>query len=240
MVTRVMQVFAEHGGRILDTAPMYTSAEEVIGDIAANSGMLPKLFLATKVLVTGREDGIRQMENSLRKLRATLVDLIQVHNLVDVRTQLATLREWKAAGRVRYIGITHYTDDSHAELERLMRSEKPDFVQLNYSIRDRAAAVRLLPLATDLGIAVMVHRPFDGGALFDRIRGKAFPEWAAEVDCSCWAQFFLKFILGHPAVTCVIPATRNPSHELENMGAGFGRLPDERVRERMSAHLNTL
>jgi aryl-alcohol dehydrogenase-like predicted oxidoreductase len=240
VVAEVMRIFSENGGRMLDTAPMYTSAEEVIGDIASQSGMLPKLFLATKVLSTGRENGIRQMENSLRKLRSASVDLMQVHNLVDVETQLATLREWRTAGRVRYVGITHYTDDSHLALEALIRSEKPDFAQFNYSITDRAAERRLLPAAADAGTAVIVNRPLEGGDLFARVRGKALPEWAKEIDCSCWAQFFLKFILAHPAVTCVIPATRNPGHALENMAAGLGKLPDQKIGERMAAQMNSL
>ncbi|NDQ57406.1 MAG: aldo/keto reductase [Acidipila sp.] len=238
-VAAVMQAFTGNGGRLLDTAPMYSSAEEVIGDIAAQRGLLPRLFLATKVLSTGRAEGIRQMENSLRNLRTTRIDLLQVHNLVDTKTQLATLREWQQAGRVRYVGITHYTDESQRELETVMRTFRPDFIQANYSITDREAERRLLPAAAELGIAVMVNRPFEGGSLFDRVRGKALPDWAKEMECSCWAQVFLKFILAHPAVTCVIPATRNPQHALENMGANRGHLPDEKMREKMAVVLNS-
>lgn len=238
-VAEVMRIFAGNGGRVLDTAPMYSSAEEVIGDIASQSGLIPKLFLATKVLSTGRAAGIRQMETSLQKLRTSSVDLMQVHNLVDTKTQLTTLREWQDAGRVRYVGITHYTDESQYELESAMRAHKPDFVQCNYSITDRAAERRLLPAAAELGIAVMVNRPFEGGSLFDRVRGKSLPDWARVMECSSWAQFFLKFILAHPAVACAIPATRNPQHALQNMGASRGRLPDEQMRERMSALLNS-
>jgi diketogulonate reductase-like aldo/keto reductase len=230
----VLRLFVEQGGQVVDTSPMYGAAETVAGDLAAELGVRPKLFLATKVWTTGREAGIRQMETSMKRLGAERLDLIQVHNLVDLATQLATLREWKAQGRVRYIGITHYQDSAHADLERVMRAEDIDFVQLNYSIVSRAAEARLLPLAMERKIGVLVNRPFERADLFDKVKGKALPPWAMEFDCTSWAQFFLKFVLSHPAVTCAIPASGKPKHLMDNMQAGRGRLPDRAMRERMA------
>jgi diketogulonate reductase-like aldo/keto reductase len=229
-----LRLFVGEGGQLVDTSPMYGAAETVVGELAAALGVRPKLFLATKVWTTGREEGIRQMETSMKRLGAERLDLIQVHNLVDLGTQLATLREWKAKGRVRYIGITHYQDSAHAELERVMRAEDIDFVQLNYSIVSRAAEARLLPLAMERKIGVLVNRPFERADLFDKVKGKALPPWAAEFDCTSWAQFFLKFVLSHPAVTCAIPASSKPKHLMDNMQAGRGRLADRAMRERMA------
>jgi diketogulonate reductase-like aldo/keto reductase len=237
---QVLQEFVRLGGRVIDSSPMYGESETVAGDLAAELGMRDKLFLATKVWTTGREAGIRQMNDSFRKLRTERMDLMQVHNLVDWRIHLNTLRDWKAQGRVRYIGITHYTESAYADLEQVMRSEKPDFVQLNYSIVSREAERRLLPLAQELGIAVLVNKPFEKAGLFDKVRGKELPPWARDFDCVSWAQFFLKFILSHPAVTCAIPATSKVKHLVDNMGAGVGRLPDAAMREKMSAWLTAL
>jgi aryl-alcohol dehydrogenase-like predicted oxidoreductase len=180
------------------------------------------------------------METSMQRLRTTRLDLMQVHNLVDVDTQLQTLRAWKRQGRIRYLGITHYTAGAYAALERLMKSEELDFVQFNYSMDEREAEQRLLPLAQERGIAVIVNRPFERAGLFGKVRGISLPDWAAEFDCSSWAQFFLKYILAHPAVTCVIPATSKVKHLEDNMQAGLGRLPDAKMREKMVAYLNTL
>jgi diketogulonate reductase-like aldo/keto reductase len=198
------------------------------------------MFIATKVWTTGRAAGLAQIETSMKLLKSPTLDLVQVHNLVDLDTQLATLRDLKRQGRVRYLGITHYTVASHSDLEHVLRKESLDFVQLNYSIGTRDAEMRLLPLAAERKVAVLVNRPFEDGALFARVRGKALPPWAADIDCASWAQFFLKFILGHPAVTCVIPATANPRHMRDNVAAGTGRMPDAGMRERMAKYVESL
>jgi diketogulonate reductase-like aldo/keto reductase len=229
--------FAEPPGRLIDTSPMYGNAETVIGDLTAEAGIGGSLFMATKVWTRGQEAGIRQMEQSLRRLRRDSLDLIQVHNLVDWRTQLKTLRSWKDQGRVRYIGITHYQTTAFSELERLMRNEALDFVQFNYSIATRDAEQRLLPLAADRGIAVIINRPFENGALFRRVRGRALPGWAEEIGCRTWAQFFLKYIVSHKAVTCAIPATGKPRHLEDNLQAGVGPLPGPEQRRRMVDYL---
>jgi len=236
----VLKLFAEHGGRMVDSSPMYGESESVIGDLAAELGITSKLFLATKVWTSGRADGIRQMEESFRRLRTRRLDLMQVHNLVDWKTHLKTLRDWKAQGKVRYLGITHYTESAYDDLARVMETEDIDFVQFNYNIIARAAEKRLLPLAQEKKIAVLVNRPFEKAGLFDKVRGKELPPWARDIDCGSWAQFFLKFILGHPAVTCAIPATSKPKHLLDNMQAGLGRLPDAATRERMAKLIRAL
>jgi diketogulonate reductase-like aldo/keto reductase len=229
----VLRLFAELGGTLVDTAPAYGNAESVIGQLVTELGLTKKLFLATKVRTRGKQAGIEQMQTSEFLLNKRPLDLIEVHSLLDVDTQLDNLRRWKDAGRVRYIGITHSRISAHEELEQLMQKEKLDFVQLNYSFTEPKAEQRLLPLAADKGIAVIANRPFENGALFRRVKGKALPAWVGEFDCKSWAQFSLKYILGHPAVTCVIPATSNPRHLVDNMGAGVGKLPDEAMRRRM-------
>ena len=236
----VLRLFVEHGGQLVDSSPMYGRAESVVGDLATELGIGRFLFYATKVWTRGQEDGIAQMRRSLQRMRVQAMDLMQVHNLVDWSTQLATLREWKASGRIRYSGITHYRVDAYDDLERIIRAEKPDFVQLNFSILTRAAERRLLPFAADRGVAVIINRPYEGGSLFRMVRGHEVPAWAAEFDCDSWGQFFLKYILSEPNVTCVIPATSNPDHLVDNMGAGYGRLPDAATRERMVRHLESL
>ncbi len=235
-----LRVFAELGGRLVDSSPMYGSSEAVTGQLAAELGVQSKLFLATKVWTSGRLAGIRQMEDSMKKLGVERLDLMQVHNLVDTDTHLATLSEWKASGRVRYAGITHYSASGHAELERVVARGDVDFVQLNYSLAEPEAERRLLRAAADSRTAVIVNRPFAGGAMFGRVRGKPLPEWAADIDCASWTQIFLKWILTHPAVTCAIPGTRNPKHIADNLGAASGPLPDEALRRKMSAHFNSL
>jgi diketogulonate reductase-like aldo/keto reductase len=236
----VLRLFVDLGGRVVDSSPMYGSAESVVGDLATDLGVRDKLFLATKVWINGREAGIRQMRNSMQRMRAEKMDLMQVHNLVDVDTHLATLRAWKDEGLVRYLGITHYTESAYDSLERLMQREPLDFVQLNYSIESRDAERRLLPLAQERGIGIIVNRPFEQAGLFGKVRGAALPAWAAEFDCASWAQFFLKYILAHPAVTCVIPATSKPKHLVDNMQAGLGRLPNAKMRETMIKFLNSV
>src|SRR4051812_9680522 len=229
----VLSRFAALGGRVVDSSPMYGRAEQVVGDLAAKLKLHDSLFLATKVWTSGKEQGIASMESSLAKMRTQHLDLMQVHNLVDARTHLATLREWKEQKRIRYIGITHYTDSAHREVAAMLQTEKVDFLQINYSIMERQAAEMLFPLAQDRGVAVIANRPFGGGNLLARLHGKALPEWAAEFDCQSWAQFLLKWIVAHPAVTCAIPATANVRHLEDNMRAGIGKLPDASMRERM-------
>ena len=231
----VLKRFVGSGGALVDSSPMYGKAESVVGELAAAAGVASKLFVATKVWTTGRAAGVEQMERSMKLLRVAQLDLMQVHNLVDYRNHLATLREWKRAGRVRYIGVTHYTASAHGELERVLRAEAVDFVQLNYSLEEREAEQRLLPLAQERGIAVIVNRPFAAGALLREARGKPLPGVARETGCSSWAALFLKWIVGHPAVTCVIPATSQPDHLTENMEAGQGSVPDAALRDRIAA-----
>src|SRR5437667_599762 len=230
----VLSLFVKLGARVIDTSPMYGRAEDVIGALTTALGIQDKIFLATKVWTRGRENGIKSMERSMTLLRAKRIDLMQVHNLVDVQTQLATLREWKAQGRIRYLGVTHYEAGAFADVERIMRSEKLDFAQINYSLMEREAEERLLPLAHEREVAVIVNRPFGGGDLFSRTRSKPLPDWAAEFDCRSWAQFFLKWIIAHAAVTCAIPATSNPGHLEDNIQAGTGRLPDAKMRQQMA------
>ena len=233
-----LKAFVELGGRVVDSSPMYGSAESVTGQLAADLGVQAKLFVATKVWTSGRRAGIHQMEDSMRKLRVTRLDLMQVHNLVDADTQLATLREWKAAGRVRYTGVTHSHAGAHAELERYLKRGDVDFIQVNYSLAEPEADRRLLHAAADSRIPVIVNRPFAEGTMFRQVQGRPLPDWAKEIGCASWAQFFLTWILAHPAVTCVIPATRNPAHLVDNLAAGSGPLPDEAMRRRMSDYFS--
>jgi aryl-alcohol dehydrogenase-like predicted oxidoreductase len=226
----VLEAFFAAGGRLIDTSPMYSSAERVIGELLTD-GMRRNAFLATKVWTRGERSGIEQMTHSAQLLRREHLDLIQVHNLLDLETQLRTLYEWKEAGRVRYVGVTHYTVSSHADLARALERNRLDFVQLNYSPLTRAAEQRLLPLAAQRGVAVLVNRPFEDGALFAAVRGRPLPAWAADVDAGSWGQLALKFIASHPAVTCIIPATGKVAHLEDNLGGGRGRLPDARQRE---------
>ncbi len=236
----VLARFVKAGGQMVDSSPMYGSSESVVGELAAGLGVEKSLFLATKVWTSGREAGIRQMEESMRRMRARRIDLMQVHNLSDVNTQLRTLREWKEQGRIRYLGITHYHEGAYAELERLIKSEQLDFAQFNYNVVSTAAEERLLPVCAEYRTAVIVNRPFEEGALFRAVKGKGLPKWAQEFDCDSWARFFLKFILSHPAVTCAIPATRDPDYLVDNMGAALGRLPDASMRRRMVQHMRSL
>ncbi|HEX7810999.1 MAG TPA: aldo/keto reductase [Burkholderiales bacterium] len=236
----VSRLFVEHGGALVDSSPMYGTSESVVGDLAAELSLTPKLFMATKVWTSGREAGIRQMEDSFRLMKVKRMDLMQIHNLQEWKTHAKTLQEWKAAGKIRYTGITHYHSGAYGELERLMKTKQFDFVQFNYSISEREAEDSVLPLAQQTGTAVIINRPFAQASLFSRVRGKEVPAWAAEFDCKSWGQFFLKYILGHPAVTCVIPATSKPQHLVDNMGAGTGRLPDQATRRKMAAYLDGL
>ena len=231
----VLATFVALGGKVIDSSPMYGASETVAGDLAAKLALRPGLFVATKVWTSGRANGIAQMQDSMRKLRADPIDLMQVHNLVDVETHLATLAEWKRAGRVRYIGVTHYTAGSHDDVARVVAAHRVDFIQINYSVGEREAERRLLPLARERGIAVIANRSFAGGNLFQRVRSRPLPAWAREIDCESWAQLLLKFVVSHPAITCAIPATSRVAHLRDNMKAGYGRLPDERMRALIAA-----
>ena len=230
----VLRTLFEAGGKVIDSSPMYGRAEEVVGVLLKDMQALDKPFIATKVWTSGEAAGIRQMNASAAKMQAP-IDLMQVHNLVDWRTHLKTLRAWKAQKKVRYIGITHYTVPGLDELAAVIRAEPAiDFVQFAFSINVRDAEARLLPLCAERGIATLINQPFDSGDLFRKVRGKALPAWAAEMECASWGQVFLKYILGHPAVTCVIPGTAKPEHMRDNIGAGLGRLPDAAERKRMA------
>lgn len=223
------QVLAEllrAGGRVVDSSPMYGSAEQVVGEILQASGSRDKAFLATKVWTHGKRAGIEQMERSMALLRTRHIDLMQVHNLQDWRTHLATLQAWKAEGRISYVGVTHYSEAAHAELERIMQAEPLDFVQFNYSVASRGAEERLLPLAAERGIAVLVNLPFGGGKVLRLLRTRPLPAWAADIGCASWNQILLKFVLSQRAVTCVIPGTSRPEHMRDNALAGEGDLPE--------------
>jgi diketogulonate reductase-like aldo/keto reductase len=230
----VLRHLVDAGGRMIDTSPMYGRAEAVTGDLVAELGLRPRVFLATKVWTSGKQQGIAQMRRSAERLRSPVIDLVQIHNLLDWRTHLATLRQMKAAGQVRYIGITHYTTSSLPELARILESEPGiDFMQFGYSLATRDAETKLLPVAAARRVATIVNQPFESGDMFRRVRGKPVPEWAADFDCTSWAQLFLKYVLAEPAVTSVIPATANPEHMADDLKAGFGRLPDAQQRQRI-------
>jgi len=229
----VLQAFFDQGGSVIDTSPMYGASEQLLGDLLVGIRNKKSLFMATKVWTEGREEGIVQMQESMSLLGTPVIDLIQVHNLLDWEVQLETLMEWKRLGRVRYIGITTHRGYDHDQLAHVMENHPLDFIQFSYSIANRKAEERILPLAAERGIATMVNRPFQRGELFQHVRGKKLPAWVKEFDCHSWGQFFLKFVVSHAAVTCTIPATSKVNHMLDNMGAGFGRMPDKKQRQRM-------
>ena len=236
-LAQVLESLFAGGGRLIDTSPMYGLAETVVGELLAESPSPVKPFLATKVWTRGGKAGIAQMQRSFDLLQTDCIDLLQVHNLLDHAQHLPTLRLWQQQGRVRYVGITHYTAGSYPQLESVLQSEAVDFLQINYSIAERGAEQRLLPLAAERGVAVIVNRPFGGGNVLSMLRSRDLPEFAAELGCHNWAQLLLKFVIGHPAVTCAIPSTADPSHMLDNCAAGAGALPDEALRERIAALL---
>jgi diketogulonate reductase-like aldo/keto reductase len=231
----VLREFTALGGKMIDSSPMYGRSEEVAGDLIGKLRLRENLFVATKVWIAGQRAGVEQMNTSLRKLRADPIDLLQVHNLLDVGTHLATLRGWQRDGRVRYIGVTHYTASGAEAVARLVEREAVDFVQINYSAGERDAEKRLLPLARERRIAVIANRPFGGGDLLRRLRGRPLPGWAAEIGCTSWAQALLKFVVSHPALTVAIPATSKVEHVRDNLAAARGRLPDEPLRQRIAA-----
>src|SRR5438093_3067071 len=227
-------------GNVVASSPMYGSSETVAGDLIAELGLRERLFIATKVYTTGRDQGIQQMETSFKRLRVERMDLMQVHNLVDVATHTKTLQDWKAKARIRHIGITHYTASAYAEVERWLKTGAYDFVQINYSLAERDADKRLLPLATERNVAVIINRPFAEGALFRRTKGKPLPPWAAELGIASWAQYFLKWIVSHPAVTCAIPGTGRPEHMRDNLAAAHGPMPDAATRRKMVEYFDSL
>jgi len=230
---KIVDLLTESGGSLLDTSPMYNRSEKVIGDIVNSGADRKQLFLATKVWTDGKDAGITQMQRSAELMQTNVIDLMQVHNLRDTALHMETIREWQESGQIRYSGLTHYTAGAHAALAREMERFKPDFIQINYSMGERQAEEHLLPLAKDLGVAVLINRPFQTGTLFRAVSGMEIPDWAKEFAAS-WGQFFLKFIISHPAVTCVIPATSKTKHMIDNLGAGTGILPDKAMRKRMS------
>jgi len=239
-LTKVLQNMLANGGTLIDSSPMYGHAEATVGITTQQTGVADKFFYATKVWTTGKQQGIQQMETSFSKMKRQTMDLMQIHNLTDWRTHLQTLREWKAQGRIRYIGITHYTDSSHAELEKIISTEEIDFVQFNYSITSRHAEQRLLPAAQANGVATLINRPLTEGRLLSTSANHKLPAWAAEYNITTWAQLALKFIASHPAVTCIIPATANPTHITDNMLAGHDPLPDKATREKMTKLIQSL
>lgn len=236
---QVLTEMSNSGGKLIDSSPMYGRSEEIIGMLTGDAPA-DQFFYATKVWIQGTEEGIQQMEKSFRKFRRSVIDLVQVHNLVDWKTHLKTLRKWKEEGRIRYIGITHYTNSMHDELSKIIRSEKIDFVQFNYSITDRNAEKLLLPTAAEYEVATLINRPFGEGMLFNKVRGKELPSWANKYGIENWSQFFLKFIMSHSAVSCVIPATSNPAHAKDNFNAGHEPLPGESIRKRMIEWIENL
>ncbi len=236
----VLKRFVELGGAVVDSSPMYGHAEATTGILSSALNARKSLFFATKVWTSGREAGIRQMEDSFRLMQTKTIDLMQVHNLLDLKVHLPVLRDWKKAGRIRYLGITHYHAGAHAEVEKLVKTGDFDFVQINYSMDEPEAEARLLPACADSGTATLINRPFSQAGLFGKVRGKPLPPWCADIDCSSWAQFFLKWIISHPEVTCAIPGTGRVAHIEDNMAACIGRLPGAALRKKMTAYFSTL
>lgn len=234
--------FQSLGGRVIDSSPSYGTAEAVVGELVEGLKARDGLFLATKVSLrkVGRAEGIAQIEESFKKLRTNKIDLIAVHNLRDTDTQLRTLREMKQAGRIRYVGITTSFDNQYGEFEQVMKKETLDFIQVDYALDNRDAGERIIPLAGDRGMAVMINLPFGRGRLFKAVQGKKLPEWAGEFDCHSWAQFFLKYIVSHPAITCAVPGMAQAKYVVDNLGAASGRLPDAAMRRRMEQFIDSV
>ena len=229
----VLKILIEHGGSVIDSSPMYGKSEKVVGELTAELEIKNKIFEATKVWTTGKEEGIDQMHTSMNLMGANPMDLMQIHNLVDWKIHLKTLQKWKEEGKIRNIGITHYHKGGYDEMEKIMKTEKIDFIQINYNLAVRDAAERILPLAKDKGIAILINRPYEGGALFRKMKGKEIPSWAKEFEAESWGQIFLKFILAHPAVNCVIPGTSKAKHMKDNVQAGFGKYPTQELQKRL-------
>ena len=239
-LTQVLAEMHKLGGSVIDSSPMYGSSEKVVGDLTTRSGLSNKFFYATKVWTSGKDTGVRQMERSFKLMQRKQMDLMQIHNLVDWKTHVKTLKAWKEKGKIKYWGITHYVDSAHSLLEKVIRQEKPDFVQFNYSIKERSAEKSLFETVRNNGTAVLINQPYDSGSLFRVIRGKQLPEWCKEYDITSWGQYFLKFILSNELVTCVIPGTSKPHHVIDNMMAGYGKMPDSNSREKMYSFIKSI
>lgn len=239
-LAQVLTEMHKLGGSVVDSSPMYGSSEKVVGDLTTGSGLSDKFFYATKVWTSGKEAGIKQMEQSFKLMQREQMDLMQIHNLVDWKTHVKTLKEWKEKGKIRYWGITHYTDASHSSLEKVIQQEKPDFVQFNYAIRERNAERSLFDTIRKNGTAAIINQPYESGSLFRITRGKELPKWCKDYDINSWGQFFLKFILSNELVTCVIPGTSKPKHVIDNMMAGYGKMPDTKTREKMYSFIKSL
>ncbi|WP_353778037.1 aldo/keto reductase [Winogradskyella sp. 3972H.M.0a.05] len=239
-LTSVLENMKEYGGSVIDSSPMYGSSESVVGDLVQQMNSRDQFFFATKVWTSGKQNGIDQMTNSMRLMKTNTLDLIQIHNLIDWRTHMHTLKKWKDEQKIRYWGITHYVDSAHDKLIQIIKAEKPDFVQFNYAINNLNAEKKLLHTAQENNVSVIINRPYGGGSLFRLTKGKNLPDWCNDYDIKSWGQFFLKYILASKAVTCVIPGTSKPHHLIDNMKAGFGRLPDDATRKKMIAYLKTL
>lgn len=237
---RLGEVLKLLSGNLVDSSPMYGSSETVAGDLIAELKLRERLFVATKVWTRGRAEGLRQMAQSFQRLRVQRMDLMQIHNLVDVATHTKTLLEMKEQGKIRYAGVTHYTSSAYPEVERALKTNQYQFVQINYSLAEREAEQRILPLARELNVAVIINRPFAEGSLFRKVKGKPLPPWAAEIGVQSWAQYFLKWIVAHPAVTCAIPGTGSPEHMRDNLAAGTGALPGEAMRKKMLGYFDSL
>lgn len=240
MLSKVLLEMNKLGGQVIDTSPMYGSSERVVGDLTHNQDFEDSFFYATKVWTSGKEAGINQMETSFKFMQREKMDLMQIHNLIDYKTHVKTLRDWKEKGKIKYWGITHYTNSSHAELEKVIQSEKPDFVQFNYSILSRNAERSLFETIRKHKTAILINRPFESGTLFRSVKGKPLPEWAKDYDINSWGHYFLKFILSNELVTCVIPGTSKPHHMIDNMMAGYGKMPDNKTRELMYNYIKNL
>jgi len=237
---QVLMEMHKLGGKVIDSSPMYGTSEATVGKAAAAMEGRDSLFYATKVWTSGKQAGMEQMDRSMKRMRRSTMDLMQIHNLVDWETHVKTLRAWKDAGKIRYWGLTHYVDSAHGTLEKIIRQEKPDFAQFNYSILSRHAEKSLLNTCRENNTAVIINQPYDSGSLFRKVKGQSLPEWSKDFDINSWGQYFLKFILSHEAVTCAIPGTSKPHHVIDNMQAGYGVLPDTSGREKMVAYLKTL
>jgi diketogulonate reductase-like aldo/keto reductase len=231
----VLKTLVEKGGSVVDSSPMYGNSESVVGDLSTDLHVNDKLFIATKVWTSGKQSGIDQMNNSFSLFKRKKIDLMQIHNLLDWHTHIKTLRDWKAEGKIRYFGITHYSESAYASVEQILKTQTLDFLQINYNMLNRKAEERLFPLAQEKKVAVIINQPFEEGNLFGRVKGQTLPVWAKEFDCESWGQFFLKFILAQPAVTCVIPGTSKPRHMLDNLGAAMGKLPTPDHLKRMAS-----
>ncbi len=239
-LVQVLKELTKYGGSVVDSSPMYGRSEKVVGELSKKIGMVNQLFMATKVWTSGKGSGINQMNRSMQLMGKQPIDLMQIHNLLDWETHIKTLKDWKAKGKIRYIGITHYVSSAFRNMENIMRNEPIDFIQLNYSIDSREAENRILPMAKDLGISVLINRPYGGGSLFRKIKGKELPPWAGEIQIESWGQFFLKYLLANESVTCIIPGTSKPHHMIDNMKAGLGRLPTANERIKMLDYLSKL